>query len=243
LSEENIGIPFLVINLDSQIERWENCLAQAGKFGLRLFRISAVTPAELSEMSSHYVTTGVRAVWESHMECMKYLLNTKASHALILEDDFKFLNFERIRHCLENSAVLNYDLVQFGFLKPGVDTRVKIFVANMETVIFRSIALLSQFRIFSRGEIQNRLRVKEAREMPRGFTADDFQPGAHCYLVSREMAKAVLELNNPQFLCIDDFFTAFSQMRSFKSMRSRKSLVGQAPFAKWEGDRFLKTPQ
>jgi hypothetical protein len=172
---------------------------------------------------------------------MRYFLNTNFEHAIILEDDFKILNFKNLSNSLQNPKVLQYDLVQFGFLKPGLDTRVKIFVANMETLIFRFISLISSFPVLSSRNLHRRLRVKEAQEMPWGFTADDFQPGAHCYLVSREMAEAVLKLNNPQFLCIDDFFTAFSQMRSFKAMRSRKSLVGQAPFTKWEGDRFLKT--
>ena len=243
MTDKNLDIPVLVINLDSQPDRWGHCLAQARIFGLNLIRVPAITPAQLSSASSQYVTTGVRAVWESHMECMRYLLSTNATHVLILEDDFKILNFKRFYQYFQSSKVLSYDLVQFGFLKPGLDTRVKILIANIETRIFRLIALVSRIRIFSGGKIQSRLRVREARNMPRGFTADDFQPGAHCYLVSRALAQAVLELNNPQFLSIDDFFTAFSQMRSFKSIRSRKSLVSQAPFTKWEGDRFLKTPQ
>lgn len=236
-----MDIPCLVINLDSQIDRWNNCLQQASKFGIELIRIPAVTPSQLPETTPRYVTTGVKAVWESHMGCLRYLLDTQASHAIIFEDDFKFLNYKRFSRLLNNPKVLKYDLVQWGFLKPGLDTRVKIFIANLETTIFRLIAFLVKFRIFSKGNIQYRLRVKEAGRLPRGFTADDFQPGAHCYMISRELAKAVLELNSPQFLSIDDFYTAFSQMRSFETLRSRKSLVSQAPFEKWEGDRFLKT--
>lgn len=239
----NREIPCLVINMDSQIDRWQSCLLQGDKFGLNLTRISAVTPSLLANASQHYVTDGVRAVWGSHLQCMYYLLNTSFEHALIMEDDFKILNFKKLESYLQNPRVLTYDLVQFGYLKPGLDTRVKIFIANMETRIFRFISLISGFPILSSRKFRARLRVREAKELPWGFTADDFQPGAHCYLVSREMAKAVIKLNNPQFLCIDDFFTAFSQMRSFKTMRSRKSLVAQAPFAKWEGDRFLKTLQ
>jgi hypothetical protein len=237
------GILFLVINMDSQSDRWESCLLQGKQFGLRLTRISAITPSLLSNTTEHFVTDGVRAVWESHMQCLRYLLSSDAEHALIMEDDFKILNFDVLISHLRNPKVLNYHLVQFGFLAPGLDTRVKILIANFETSVFRIISFLSRFPIISKKNFQNRLRVKEAREMPRGFTADDFQPGAHCYLISRAMAEAVLELNNPRFLCIDDFFTAFSQMRSFESIRSRKSLVGQAPFAKWEGDRFLNSPQ
>jgi hypothetical protein len=236
-------IQFLVINMDSQPDRWESCLLQGSKFRLDLIRISAITPRLLSNNSQHFVTDGVRAVWESHMQCFRYFLSTDMEHALIMEDDFKILDFDKLKSHLQNFRVLDYDLVQFGFLAPGLDTRIKIFIANFETSVFRFISFLSRFPFLSKLNFQIRLRVKEAREIPRGFTSDDFQPGAHCYLISRAMAEAVLELNNPQFLCIDDFFTAFSQMRSFKSIRSRKSLVGQAPFAKWEGDRFLNSPQ
>jgi len=236
-------ILILVINVDSQVERWQSCLQQGKNHGLELTRIPAFTPTSLSASSQCYVTDGVRAVWESHMKCMRSLLNSSSRYALIMEDDFEILDIEKLKSFLRNPRVLDYDLVQFGFLAPGFDTKVKISVANLETSIFRILASLSKFSIFQMGNIQNRLRVKEAQQMPWGFTADDFQPGAHCYLVSRDLAKTVIELNNPQFLSIDDFFTAFSQMRTFKSIRARKSLVTQAPFAKWEGDRFLKKNQ
>ena len=236
-------ILILVINVDTQVERWQSCLQQGKKHGLDLIRISALTPTSLSVTSQCYVTDGVRAVWESHMKCMRSLLNSNFEHVLIMEDDFEILDIQKLKNFLRDPQVLDYDLVQFGFLAPGFDNKVKILVANLETLVFRILASLSKFSIFQMGNIQNRLRVKEAKQMPWGFTADDFQPGAHCYLVSRDLAKAVIELNNPQFLSIDDFFTAFSQMRTFNSIRARKSLVAQASFAKWEGDRFLRKTQ
>lgn len=241
MTKINEEILFLVINLDSQKDRWENCLKQAENYGLALTRVPACTPSGLSTTTYHYVTPGVRAVWESHMACIRYFLGTGFEYAIILEDDFNILNFKKIERHLQNPKVLQYDLVQFGFLKPGFDTTIKILIANVETLLFRFIAFVAKLPLLVPGDLRDRLRVKEAAEMPWGFTADDFQPGAHCYLVSREIAEAILNLNNPQFLCIDDFYTALSQMRSFKSLRIRKSLVGQAPFAKWEGDRFLKT--
>lgn len=235
----NEAIQIFVINLDAQEDRWNNCVQQQQRFGLNLKRVSAVTPEQLSRETTHYVTNGVRAVWESHMECLRLLINSGSKCALIMEDDFVIHNHKRLLKYIRDSKVLQFDLVQLGFLKPGLDTRVKVLIANIETSIFRFVALISQPPFSLHGKTSERLRVREARQLPPGFTADDFQPGAHCYLISRNLADAVLNLNNPQFLSIDDFFTSLSQMRSFKSMRVRRSLVGQAPFAKWEGQRFL----
>lgn len=234
-----INFPILVINLDSAQDRWKSCIQQAENYGLNLTRIPAVTPNKLPFNSTHYVADGVRAVWQSHLECFRFLESTGARYALILEDDFWILNAKKLGNYLNNPKVLEYDLVQFGFLKPGIDTRVKVFIANVETRVFKLLSFLSQFPIISSSNFPQRLRVRESKDLPQGFTADDFQPGAHCYLISRDLARVVPELNNPQFLSIDDFFTAFSQMRSYKFIRVRRSLVDQAPFAKWQGDRFL----
>lgn len=235
----DIDFPILVINLDTEVERWASCVEQSEKYGLILTRIPAVTPKTLPFDSTHCVTLGVRAVWQSHLAAFRYLVNTNSSHALILEDDYKVIDAKKLNSYLRNPKIYEYDLVQFGFLKPGIDVRLKVLMANIETRFFRLVSFFSKLPIFSKSNLPNRLRVRESGDLPRGFTADDFQPGAHCYLISRNLAKVVPQLNNPQFLSIDDFFTAFSQMRSYKSIRVRKSLVDQAPFAKWTGDRFL----
>jgi GR25 family glycosyltransferase involved in LPS biosynthesis len=233
-------IDFYVINLDQEASRWKNCELQARKYALDLTRVSAISITDLPQKHESFVSSGVRAVWLSHMKCLELFLATDASHALILEDDFQIEDSKKLHSCLESQSILAYDLVQFGFLKPGPDIALRVKVANFETALFRFVARLGNLPNFKEASFRNRLRVKEAREMPRGFTADDFQPGAHCYLISRRLARSVLKLNSPQFLCIDDFFTALSQMRTFKSIRIRKSIVSQAPFPKWSGERFVQ---
>lgn len=229
-----------VINLDREASRWKNCELQAQKFGLDITRVSAISITDLPQESESFVSSGVRAVWLSHMKCLELFLATDASHALILEDDFQIKNSRKLNNYLASTTVSAYDLVQFGFLMPGPDIAIRVKVANFETTFFRFIARVGNLPNFQEASFRNRLRVKEARGMPRGFTADDFQPGAHCYLISRRLAISVLKLNSPQFLCIDDFFTALSQMRTFKSIRIKKSIVSQAPFPKWSGERFLQ---
>lgn len=229
-----------VINLDEETSRWKNCELQANRFGLEITRVSAISVADLPEKYETYVSSGVRAVWLSHMKCLELFLKTDSSHALILEDDFQIEDSKRLHSCLRSQRILDHDLVQLGFLEPGPDIAIRVKIANFETSLFRFVARLGNLPVLKQAAFKDRLRVKEASEMPRGFTADDFQPGAHCYLISRRLAIAVLTLNSPQFLCIDDFFTALSQMRTFKSIRIRKSIVSQAPFPKWSGERFLQ---
>jgi hypothetical protein len=84
----------------------------------------------------------------------------------------------------------------------------------------------------------NRLRVREALLAPRGIIESDSLPGAHFYMVSQKFAREVISLNNPQYLSIDDFFSALSKMRVFRMGRMRKSLVSQLPFQSWTGSRF-----
>jgi len=237
---ESPMIACYVINLDQEVSRWKNCELQARKFGLEINRVSAVSITDLVQGPESFVSSGVRAVWLSHMKCLDLFLASDSSHALILEDDFQIEDSERLHSYLESQLILAHDLVQFGFLKPGPDIAIRVMVANFETALFRFVARIGNLPQFKKSSFRNRLRVKEAREMPPGFTADDFQPGAHCYLISRRLAISVLKLNSPQFLCIDDFFTALSQMRTFKSIRIRKSIVSQAPFPKWTGERFLQ---
>jgi GR25 family glycosyltransferase involved in LPS biosynthesis len=236
----SVDLPVYVINLNKERGRWENCLRQQKKLGLNLNRVSAIEIGNLSAGEATFVSAGVRAVWLSHMKCFEIFLTTHATHALILEDDFEIEKVEQLKSFLHSASVLEHDLVQFGFLKPGPDTAIRVATANLETTLFRLMARIANMKILRGNNIANRLRVQEARDMPKGFTADDFQPGAHCYLVSRRLAGSVLQMNNPQFLSIDDFFTALSQMRTFRSIRIKKSIVSQAPFPKWQGERFLK---
>jgi hypothetical protein len=233
-------IPTYVINLDQEDSRWKNCESQARKFGIGINRVSAVSISDLVHKQETFVSNGVRAVWLSHMKCLQLFLETDASHALILEDDFQIEDPKRLHTYLDSDSLFSYDLVQLGFLKPGPDIAIRVAVANLETSLFRFLARIGELPNLKGASFRDRLRVKEVREMPRGFTADDFQPGAHCYIISRRLAISVLKLNEPQFLCIDDFFTSLSQMRTFKSIRIRKSIVSQAPFPKWSGERFLQ---
>lgn len=237
----NSALPIYVINLETETQRWDNCLKQAKKFNLELQQVKAIEIKDLASATDTYVSDGVRAVWASHLKCLEKFLATPSSHALILEDDFEIARPKTLFKVLNSPRIYKYDLVQLGYLRPGPDISIRVMVANLETMVFRMLGVVGKFPLLRQKSFTKRLRVAEAVATPWGFTVDDFQPGAHSYLISRSMATAVLKLNNPQFLSIDDFFTSFSQMRSFYSIRVRRSLINQAPYPKWQGDRFLQS--
>jgi len=226
-----------VINLDSEVKRWESCNTEASILNLTLNRVSAIKADDLSQ--SNYATKGVQAAWKSHCKALKIFLDSGADYAFLLEDDFKITHPQIIKRFIESGEYRNWDLVQFGYLLPGMDTKIKVLIANIEATFFKFLANIGQFKRGNRFKFMARLRVKIARNRPINFVADDCLPGAHFYLVNRKMALAILELNQPQFLSIDDFFSALSKMRTFKMLRSRKSAVEQKPFPAWKGARFI----
>ena len=226
-----------VINLDSEVKRWESCKSEALVLELNLHRVSAIMANELNQ--SNYVTNGVQAAWKSHSKALKLFLDSNAEFAYILEDDFKITRPDLIRDFMESEEYRKWDLIQFGFLLPGIDTRVKVLLANIEATVFKLLAKLGEMKYFREFGFSSRLRVKIAITRPINFVADDCLPGSHFYLVNRKIASAILELNEPQFLSIDDFYSALSKMRTFRILRSRKSAVSQKPFPAWQGDRFI----
>ena len=68
---KNVMMSHYVINLDRDTQRWNNCEIQAQKFGLELTRVSAISVADLRQNIETFVTSGVRAVWLSHMKCFE----------------------------------------------------------------------------------------------------------------------------------------------------------------------------
>jgi GR25 family glycosyltransferase involved in LPS biosynthesis len=228
-------IPAYLINLDREIERLNSSLAESRDLLCEIIRVSAVDLKTLPDASDLFVSAGVRAAWLSHMKCFKLFLESGHPFALILEDDFSIKNIAMFNNELKKVLGSSADVVQLGFLRPGLDTRVKITISNVEERVFRTILFISRLLKL---KSSSRLRLKRLADAPKGYVIDDFQPGAHCYVVSRRAAEIVLELNEPQFLSIDDFFTAFARMRSLRFLRIKWSISGQKPFPAWKGDRF-----
>ena len=233
------SIPLYVINLERDVDRWESVLQESANSLFTTKRVDAINARDLPEQD--FVSSGVHAAWLSHLKAMRAFLESGEELALIAEDDFHLKSIHELSNRIENLKGLEWDMVQMGFLKPGVDTRIKIAIANTEGLIFKLLGRLSQLPILSMKSFASRMRVKQSFNIPKGFVVDDCQPGAHFYLVRRSFCESISTLNNPQFLSIDDFYSALSRMRTFKMLRVRKNLATQKPFSAWSGPRFKRT--
>jgi hypothetical protein len=234
----NPPIQLYVINLDRDADRWESVLKESAYSSLETHRIKAIDAKDLP--SENFVSPGVHATWLSHIQAMNIFLESGSEFCLIAEDDFQITNPSKLFSLIETLKTVEWDMVQLGFLKPGMDTKIKILIANIDNRVFGLLGILSRFPGLAGRSFSSRMRVKQSLATPRGFVIDDCQPGAHFYLVRRSFCQSVSSLNNPQFLSIDDFYTALSKMRTFKMLRVKRNLVVQKPFSAWDGPRFKR---
>ena len=231
------SLEILVINLERDIERWKSVSRQQLEFGLRITRVPAVTIDDVTEDETRYVTKGVRAVWRSHMRCMNYLLSSESSFIVIAEDDFEIRNSKKLSEVLIDSRIYEFDVVQLGWVVPGLRARFSILYTDLEHKVFRIVHHFLRV-FFPKSSHLKRLRVQRSGRAPRGFIPDNFLPGGQFYLISKKFALSIQELNDPQFLATDDAYMALAKMRNFSFIRSKDNLVRQKSFPKWAGPRF-----
>jgi GR25 family glycosyltransferase involved in LPS biosynthesis len=213
--------------------------AELQKYALTYQKISAVDMNDLISEPSDLVTLGVKACWQSHVKAFELISQGDEPYALILEDDASILNARRFKELISNFEFCKWDLVQLGYISPGIYNRLKQTFKTLESVLFNFLSYIAESSSAFENRIGSRLRVIEAKKNPKGFISFDFMPGTHAYVVSKKMATILIGLNSPQFLSADDFFSALVRMRSFKSLRVRKSLITQKPFSGFPGDRFI----
>lgn len=235
--------PLYVINLDSDLSRRESLLFEASKLDLKITRISAVWSGEILETDANYVSLGIRAIWLSHLKAMEAFLESSADFAIIAEDDFEVTKPLELQKYLNSTLTYEFDLVQFGFLITGIDIWTKVWISNIQLSIFKVLGKVSNIRILRRLHLGERMRIRDAIKSPRGFVPFNCEPGAHFYLISRFFATQVIKLNEPQFLSMDDFYSALAKMRAFKMARVSRSLVRQKNFESLIGERFKAIPR
>lgn len=228
-----------LINLESRKDRLEDSKVHLDKLQRDYVPVVAVDSKNISDVEG-LVTAGVEACWESHKKCFQLLVASDEDYAVIFEDDIEIQNAKEINLVIGKAVDLKVDLLQLGFLTPGLQAKLLNSYFLFESTIFRSVGSLASLIPFGKG-LTSRLRVKTYSAAPKKFLPDLFFPGTHAYLISKEMAREVLKLNLPQFLSADDFFTALARMRSFRMFRSRSSLATQSKSLPSIVSRFKRT--
>jgi GR25 family glycosyltransferase involved in LPS biosynthesis len=230
-----VKVGIFLINLDDRTDRLESSKKQLNAVGLEFTRLPAVSFTEVEE--SMFLTAPVLACWKSHLKAYSSLVASDFDYALVLEDDFSIYSPKKFQKFLNNLELEKYDLLQIGFLLPGLLNRMRWIYEELEKLFFYTLGFFAA--IVGLRSLSNRLRVAESRSAPLNFTQSSFMPGTHAYLISRHMALTLTNLDTPQ-LSADEFLIALSKMRSFRMSRFWRSLITQSNSAPSINNRFLR---
>lgn len=227
-----------IINLDKARVRFNDASRQLDEIQLEYVRVSAFEQSKITSEQCRYLTKGIAAIWNSHVKAMRLFLDSSDDYAMIMEDDFKITN--RKAFIKRDSVFLdnNLDLLQIGFLNTGIDVYLQRKLEHLQFSLLRLISSLGSVFPFINVRISQRMRIRDYRDFSNELVPYSFLPGAHCYIVSRKLAEAIIVMNDPQFLSTDDFFTALAKMRSFRICRLRSSSVTQSDLPSQVGLRF-----
>lgn len=217
-----------IINLDDAKTRFNAASRQLDEIQLEYLRVPALDKSRIATEECLYVTNGIAAIWRSHLKAMKLFLESSEDFVIIMEDDFRITN--RSAFIKSHSVFLdnNLDLLQMGFLNTGIDVYLLRKLEHLQFILLRLISSLGRAFSFIDARVSQRMRIRDIRNFSNELVPYSFLPGAHCYILSRRIAKEIVEMNDPQFLSTDDFFSALARMRSFRMCRLRSSAVTQS---------------
>ena len=146
-------------------------------------------------------------------------------------------NKKSLQMLLEKREWENYDLLQVGFILPGILNKIIYVYSNSENVFFRILGKIANaIRI---QKVTSKMRINDVLTSKKNIVANQFFPGTHAYIISRSMAQRILSVKGPQMYSADLFYMSLAQMRSFKIARLRKSLFGQTKSIPSIDQRFL----
>jgi len=229
-----VKIGIFLINLDDRNDRLDSSTKQLNEIGLEFIRVSAVPSKDVDE--SIFLTDSVFACWKSHLKTYSMFVESDLEYALVLEDDFLFKNPKKFSKFLTSLETERHDLLQIGFVLPGIFNRLRWIFEEIEKLIFYFLGFVS--KIIGLKSLSKRLRIAEASNLTLGYTQSSFLPGTHAYLINKKMASTLVSLDSPQFSA-DEFFIALSKMRSFRMARLWRSLITQSNSAPSINNRFV----
>lgn len=225
---QGASYPTYLINLKSRSDRLKHAISEASKIAKAVLLIQAIDGSLVTERDGGLLTNSQQACFDSHKLAFQEFLLTSYSYALILEDDILILDRDKIRSALSSKEILNFDLIQFGYLKMGIRHRLDLVLTHIENWFFAFCSKVLNLLPINSKRYVSRLRFRRQIGNLPGFIQGDIRSGAHCYLISRKLAQFILEINPPYYLPIDSLFGVLQYTDKFKVSRSIRSLAGQS---------------
>ena len=215
-----------VINLDSRPDRWSSVLSAGSRLGVELLRVPAIGSTQIPESSGSFVTPTVNACWLSHQKAASLFLASSEEYGLILEDDFVPEGKFSVDH-LKIAQANDLDFLQLGFLKTSIGESTSIVVQNAWNTCLQTLGYASS-QVKPLKHFGEKILVSERSGIPQNLVVNDIRAGAHAYILSREFAEFMTQINQPTALSTDALFISLGPMRTLRMARLRRSIVGQS---------------
>lgn len=219
-----------LINLDERPDRWDQFGESSFTLAFPVERFSAVKANSIDSQTSR-LPPPVEACWRSHQGIAKLLLESSATHCLILEDDV-LLNQKSLKE-LNKAWSYDYkgiDILQIGFCVHSNRLANRSSYSNQR----RLVNLLSKIGLLkcrSARKFLKRLYGYEFTKLAKDevlVATFTFELGTHAYMISRKFAEGMLEFNSPTYLPADLALMELAQSGHFASFRLLESLVAQS---------------
>lgn len=213
-----------IINLAKDTARKDSAVSEVSAVGFKASVVEAEDSSQSIHLRNEFLRSGASACFASHVAAWKLASSSSKPYTIIMEDDIRIHDKESFLAALDAVAKTPLEIVQLGFLTTGFRQFVDIKLQNFEVSLLRFASSLS-------GDLFiHRLRVHRNSSVPKAFIADDFRPGAHCYILKSDVAMRLLSQKFPRTITLDAYLMALSWHQAFNTARVRTSLVGQKDF-------------
>lgn len=227
-----------LINVDSRTDRLMNVTKRFDEIDETFIRISAITGDSLIGKVYLFTKPNTEANWRSILKTLDDFIESELDFALICEDDVIFEpGFGSFIRKFKSITDINFDVLQVGYLvfdgkndDRGSNTfkRLKRNLLDMFMLKIARHALFLKFvnEYEFNTKLKARYQLKESLKLSDSLEPQ-FEPGTHCFIVSREFALKIQKFNLPMLMSADLVFMTLSKMPDLRIFRLGKSLANQ----------------
>ena len=213
-----------LINLSRRGDRLESALKELGKVRVDVHRIDAVDAQTYFGEESVFISKAALVCSLSHEKALREFVNSGHPYGIIVEDDLKLISSKKFDNSKKLALEYDLDLLQIGFLVNGLSDSIDFFIVNIISTVMKFYIFCTKLLGF--GEV-NRLRIRRNTGLPITLVPDNFRAGAHCYLISRNLAAELIKVVHESNNTFDGFLMSIALHRKFKVARYVKSAVSQ----------------
>ena len=213
-----------LINLSRREDRLVTALGELHKVGARVFRIEAVDSQIYQGDEPVFISKAAFVCALSHKKALLQFLESNELFGIIVEDDLEIISPKRFNMAMKIANEYDLDLLQIGYVKTGVSDEINLFIVNFMSSVFKIVNFI--FRTLNVSNMQ-RMRLMRNLGLPQSLVPDDFRAGAHCYLISRNLAHELVKIIEASNNTYDGLLMSISLHRKFRIARFKKSAVIQ----------------